>query len=274
MTAYVSTAAVQIASLAIQGVAVSLRSAREAAGRVAFGLYAWAAALVIGVPGVLRVALCRNQADAWRLNHLTASWLVRAWRIPFSVTCESDVPLPEPHVVIANHCSYLDSVFVAALMGSPHIVVAKAELQRLPFLRAYLRSLGIIFVERSAPQQRRCELEQMEAALARGVSVIIFPEGTFTDEIGLRAFHLGAFEIAVATGAPIIPVTLQGTRSIMRDGQWLPRRLPVSAIVGAPLTQPTGEDALAAAAQLRDKARAQVLRHCGEPDLQLRRTTD
>lgn len=234
---------------------------------MAYGLYAWVVALVIGVPGVLRIALCREQAHAWMLNHLAASWLIRAWRIPFSVKSESDVDLPVPHVVVANHCSYLDSIFVAALLPRPHIVVAKAELQRVPILRAYLRSLGIIFVERSAPEQHLLEVERMKAALRRGLSVIIFPEGTFTAETGLRPFHLGAFEIAVATGAPIIPVTLHGTRSVLRDGQWLPRRLPVSAVVGAPLTQPAGEDAFAAAVHLRDAARAQVLRHCGEPDL-------
>ena len=257
----------QIVRLAIEGAAASLRRARESGARVAYGLYAWVIALAIGVPAVLRIALCREQAHAWMLNHLAASRLVRAWRIPFSVRSESDVPLPVPHVVVANHCSYLDSIFVAALLPHPHIVVAKAELQRIPVLRAYLRSLGTIFIERSAPEQRLLEVEQMKAALARGLSVIIFPEGTFTAEPGLRPFHLGAFEIALASGVPVIPVTLHGTRSVMRDGQWLPCRLPVSVVVGAPLTQPTGEDALAATVHLRDTARAQILRHCGEPDL-------
>ena len=107
----------------------------------------------------------------------------------------------------------------------------------------------------------------MKSVLAAGTSVIIFPEGTFTREAGLRAFHLGAFEIAVACGAPVIPLTLRGTRFVLRDGQWLPRRLPVSAVVGAPLTVSAGNDAFSAAVQLRDAARAQILRHCGEPEL-------
>jgi acyl carrier protein len=258
---------VQLLRLAIEGAAAPLRRARESVAQVAYGLYAWVVALVIGVPGMLRIALCREQARAWRLNHLAARWLVAAWRIPFSVKSETDVDMPVPHVVVVNHCSYLDSIFVAALLPSPHIVVAKAGLLRVPVLRIYLRKLGIIFVERSAPEQRLLEVERMKAALGRGLSVIIFPEGTFTAETGLRPFHLGAFEIAVATGAPIIPITLHGTRSVLRDGQWLPRRLPVSAVIGAPLTRSAGEDAFAAAVHLRDAARAQVLRHCGEPDL-------
>lgn len=259
--------AVQTLRPATDDTAASLRRAQESVAGVAYGLYAWIVALAICVPAVLRIALCREQVHAWKLNHLAANWLVHAWRIPFCVTSESDVELPEPHVVVANHCSYLDSIFVAALLPRSHIVVAKAELQRVPILRAYLRSLGTIFVERSEPQQRMLELERMKAALARGLSVIIFPEGTFSAETGLRSFHLGAFEISVATGAPIIPVTLQGTRSVMRDGRWMPRRLPVRAVIGAALTPPAGGDPLAAAVHMRDTARAQILRHCGEPDL-------
>lgn len=258
---------VQILRLMTESPLLQLRRARAAAARVLYGLYAWGVVILLGVPAVLRIALCREQAHAWHLNHLAASRLIRAWRIPFTAKWEIPLDLPEPHVVVANHCSYLDSIFVAALLPGPHIVVAKAELQRIPVLGAYLRSLGIIFVERSAAEKRVREVPQMKSALAAGKSVIIFPEGTFTHEVGLRPFHLGAFEIAVACGAPIIPITLHGTRRVLRDGQWLPRRLPVSAVVGAPLRAPGGDDAFSAAVQLRDAARAQMLRHCGEPGL-------
>ncbi|HYL17082.1 MAG TPA: 1-acyl-sn-glycerol-3-phosphate acyltransferase, partial [Burkholderiales bacterium] len=258
---------VQVLRLMIESALLRLRRMRAAAARVTYGLYAWGVVLLLGVPAVVRIALCRDQAHAWHLNHLAASRLVRAWRIPFTVKWETPLDLPEPHVVVANHCSYLDSIFVAALLPRLHIVVAKAELQRIPVLGAYLRSLGIIFVERSTVEKRVREVPQMKSALAAGKSVIVFPEGTFTREAGLRAFHLGAFEIAEACGAPIIPITLHGTRRVLRDGQWLPRRLPVSAVVGAPLTAPAGNDAFSAAVQLRDAARAQMLLHCGEPGL-------
>jgi 1-acyl-sn-glycerol-3-phosphate acyltransferase len=197
---------------------------------------------------------------------VAASRIVRGWRIPFSVESES-VDLPEPHVIVVNHCSYVDSIFVAALLPRPHTVVVKAELQRIPVIRSYLRSMEIIFVERSAPEKRSLEMERMKAALARGTSVIIFPEGTFSPSSGLRHFHLGAFEIAAATGAPIVPLTLRGTRRVMPDGHWLPNRLPVNAVIGPPLIIPTGADSFRAALQLRETARAHILHHCGEPDL-------
>ena len=258
---------VQMLRLMAEGALVPLRRGAAATARVTYGLYAWGVAVVIGVPAVVRIALCREQAHAWHLNHRAARRLIRAWRIPFSAKWEVEGNLPEPHVIVANHCSYLDSVFVAALLPRPHIVVAKTELQRIPVFGAYLRRLGIIFVERSTAETRLHEVPRMKSALAAGTSVIMFPEGTFTREAGLHAFHLGAFEIAVACGAPVIPLTLRGTRFVLRDGQWLPRRLPVSAVVGAPLTVSAGNDAFSAAVQLRDAARARILEHCGEQEL-------
>ncbi len=258
---------VQMLRLMLEGAVFRFHRAREAVVRMVYGLYVWSVFCVIGVPAALRIALCRDPAQAWRLSHRVASRLVRAWGIPLSVERETAIDLPVPHIIVANHCSYLDSIFVAALLPQAHSMVAKAELQRIPVLRAYLRALGTLFVERSARSERLLELERIKQTLAQGISVIIFPEGTFTPVTGLRPFQLGAFEIAVATGAPVIPLSLHGTRLVLRDGQRLPRRLPVGAIIGPPLTAPVGESAFAAAVQLRDKARAHILQHCGEPDL-------
>ena len=92
----------------------------------------------------------------------------------------------------------------------------------------------------------------------------MFPEGTFTREPGLREFHMGAFVAAAQSGRPVVPVTLSGTRSVLRDGSWLPRRLPVAVFIAAPLW-PRGADWRDALA-LRDAARKAILARCGEPD--------
>ena len=258
---------VQIFDLMIEGAALRLRRARDAVARVIYGLYVWCVFLIIAVPTGLWIAAYREQARAWRLSHRAARLIVRASGIPFSVTWETAIDLSVPHVIVANHCSYLDSIFIASLLSEPHIIVAKAELQRIPVLHAYLRALGTIFVERSTPASRVLEIDRIKQALAKGTSVIIFPEGTFTPATGLRPFQLGAFEIAVAAGVPVIPVSLHGTRLVLRDGQRLPRRAPAGAVGGAPITAQAGEGAFAAAVHLRDTARAYILGHCGEPDL-------
>ena len=59
-------------------------------------------------------------------------------------------------------------------------------------------------------------------------------------------------------------VALRGTPAVLRDGQWLPRRGPVSVVIGRPLA-PEGQD-WRAAMRLRKAARAEILHYCGEPD--------
>ncbi len=134
-------------------------------------------------------------------------------------------------------------------------------------LRGWLRRIGTLFIERFEPVQSIGEVDRLTRALARGNSLVMFHEGTFTRVTGLRPFHLGAFEVAAASGVPIIPLTLRGTRSVLRDGEHMLHRMPVSAVVGSPVTAPAGADTFTSAVSLRDTARDDILRHCGEPDL-------
>ena len=88
---------------------------------------------------------------------------------------------------------------------------------------------------------------------------------------GLLPFQMGAFMTAAETGAPIVPITIRGTRSLLRDGSWFPRPGAISVIIGktiepAPLT---GQEALwTEAVKLRDRVRREILNQCGEPDLE------
>jgi acyl carrier protein len=260
------SATTQLLRLVLGSAAGEVRRRVQSAARVAYGLYAWCAALVLAIPLALLV-LVLPQAPAWRLTHRAARWLIRAWRIPFSVSSAVSIDPARTHIVIANHCSYLDSVFIAALLPDPHRFVAKSELKQVPVLRSCLRRLGTLFIERFAPMQSVAEVGRLEGEIARGHPLVVFPEGTFTRAPGLQPFHLGAFQVAVASGAAIVPITVRGTRSVLRDGQWLPRRLPVTVTVGHPLEPAPTADTFTAAVRLRDAARAEILRHCGEPDL-------
>jgi acyl carrier protein len=259
--------AVQMLHLAIQSMLPELRRLRQAAARIAYGCYAWLAVAVFFVVVALPGLLLADQQRLWRLNHRAAKLLIRLLRIPFSVTWETDVNLPSPHIIVTNHCSYVDSIFIGAVLPNLHLYVAKTELQRVPVLRAWLRKIGTIFIERFEPVQSVAEVDRLQQELAQGNSLVMFPEGTFTRVTGLRPFHLGAFQVAVASATPIIPVTLRGTRSVLRDGQRLLRRMPVSAVVGRPLATPVAADRFAAAVRLRDMAREDILGHCREPDL-------
>jgi 1-acyl-sn-glycerol-3-phosphate acyltransferase len=127
-----------------------------------------------------------------------------------------------------------------------------------------------VFVERFQAAGSVDDSRAIVAAAQAGQTVLVFPEGTFTRMPGLLEFRMGAFAAAAESGLPVVPVALRGTRSILRDGQWLPSRAPVSVEIAPPLL-PGGKE-FEAALRLRDQARSEILSRCGEPDLSGERT--
>jgi 1-acyl-sn-glycerol-3-phosphate acyltransferase len=168
-------------------------------------------------------------------------------------------------MVVANHSSYVDAFLLFATLPDGLCFVAKRELAGYPVVGMLLRAYGIHFVERSDTERSVRDSHELSHIAERGESLVFFPEGTFTRAPGLLQFHMGAFVVAAAAGMPVLPVAVRGTRSVLRDGEWLPRR-GVIQITAGPSLRPQGKD-WAAAVALRNGARAEILAHCGEPDL-------
>src|SRR5207237_9648229 len=96
--------------------------------------------------------------------------------------------------------------------------------------------VGRFDVERSAEHA-----DGLVEAARKGISLVVFPEGTLRRHTGLMPFRAGAFQVAAQAGVPVVPVSLRGVRSLLRDETWYPRRVPVAASFGAPV-HPDGSD--------------------------------
>jgi 1-acyl-sn-glycerol-3-phosphate acyltransferase len=231
---------------------------------IAYGLYAWALLLPLGLCTLLLAIALPKLAWRRRAARSLARTLVAASGLPVQVAGSENVPAAGPIIVAANHASYLDGIVLTALLPVRCAFVAKRELAANPLARLLLRGIGTRFVERFDVEGSVEAGREMETLAARGESLAFFPEGTFRREPGLRPFHLGAFVAAATAGTPVVPVTLRGMRAVLRDGQWLPRRAIVQVVIDRPVA-PDGHD-WAAAVRLRDRTRAVILAACGEPD--------
>jgi 1-acyl-sn-glycerol-3-phosphate acyltransferase len=243
------------------------RSSRAigAALRFAYGVCAWA--LFVPLAAGVAAALCVLPGERARygLARAAATLLLRALGLAPRVEGLEHLGRTAPAVIVANHSSYLDAiVLVAALPVQVHFA-AKREFARMPAFGWLLRRVGTHFVERDEAARGVEDTRGLVAAVARGETIALFPEGGFSRAPGLAPFRLGAFAIAAETGVPVVPVVLRGTRSVLRAQRWLPIRGAVAVDV-LPALAADGRDWSAAVA-LCDRVRAIVLRHCEEPDL-------
>jgi 1-acyl-sn-glycerol-3-phosphate acyltransferase len=127
------------------------------------------------------------------------------------------------YVFFQNHVNHLDHCTMYS--ATPHFKqgVELEEHFRYPVYGPYMRARGTIPVRRGDAAQLRQLVSRMRAALARGDSLLVFPEGTRTLTGQLGEFQPGMFRIAQQLGAAIVPVTVTGMYRVMRKGSYLIR---------------------------------------------------
>ena len=156
----------------------------------------------------------------------------------FTVECEGAeaVDWSRPYFIAANHQSFLDIPVLFHLVPSNLYFVVKQELAKIPFLAGYIRSMGMIFVDRSNPDAARRSIRDAAAAAAAGKTILLFPEGTRSRDGRLLPLKTGMLAAALESGVPVLPVILDGTGEGMAPG-WIPRYRPrrLRARFGAPI---------------------------------------
>ena len=114
-------------------------------------------------------------------------------------------------IFVANHISYMDVPILVKTLRQPIRVLGKIELSRIPVF-GFLYRKAVVMVDRSSNENRAGSVKTLKSILKRGISIVIFPEGTFnTSGQPLQDFYNGAFRIAVQTQTPIKPVVFPDT---------------------------------------------------------------
>jgi len=241
-----------------------LRRVWRAVGATLYAAYAWLLLCTLAPAVWVTTAVLPRPDWNWTISRGAARLGLRLAGMPLRVHGLENLPRG-PCVLVANHASYLDGIVLVATLTRRFSFVAKAELRARLIPRLYLTRLGAEFVERFDLQRGVADTRRLAQTARAGRALAFFPEGTFERMPGLAAFHMGAFVAAAEAGVPVVPLAIRGTRSILRPDHWFPRRGTIVATIGRPIL-PQAAD-WAAALQLRDAARAEILQHCGEPDL-------
>jgi 1-acyl-sn-glycerol-3-phosphate acyltransferase len=234
-------------------------------GEWLYAIYGWSILLTLGLLAWILVVLAPFESWRRKLAHISAQLFFLLTFTPLRVTGHEHLDPEGTYIIAANHASYLDGFVVTAALDIPIHFIAKSELARILPVRMLLQRFGVEFVDRLNGRQGASDVRRITMKTQGGQTIVFFPEGTFTTFPGLQPFRMGAFVTAVRANVPLVPVAISGARSIVRGSNWFPHRGRIAVTIRPPIV-PSGEG-WQVALDLRDAARAEIARYCGEPDL-------
>jgi acyl carrier protein len=255
----------QVARLAAVGGARVARGGLRRSLEFLYGIYSIFAFTVFILPTWLGAYFAPSRGSACRITQIGSRIFFRLMGIPVTIRGREHIP-PQagPFVFVSNHASFFDVILILATFKLPYRFVSKMEVGSWPFIGTFIRRREDFTFVREDRNQRLEQAAALEKSLHEGVSLFVFPEGTFTPRPGVRPFQLGAFKAAVSAGRPICPVALRGVREIYRDETRLPKPGRITMTILPPLYPDPQAPEFAEILRLRDTARAAIAAHCGE----------
>jgi len=203
------------------------------------------------VPYAIAIVVLSPFAKPYTLYRLARGWLAQVMRgltvicgVRWRVHGMENLPSGQtsPAILLVKHQSTLETFLMPVLMPHPLAYVFKRELLYIPFFGWAIGRLDMVHIDRSQRAQAFNKVvEQGKRLLAQGVWVIMFPEGTRIPRGRGGPYKSGGTRLAVATGAPVIPIAVASARCWPRKSI-LKHPGVVDVSIGQPIPS-TGRDA-------------------------------
>jgi 1-acyl-sn-glycerol-3-phosphate acyltransferase len=148
----------------------------------------------------------------------------------------ANVPRSGPLIIVANHASDFDPPLLSCAVRRPVSYMAKEELFQVPVLKHAIRLYGAYPVKRGSAD--RSAIREALKQLDQGWAVGIFLQGTRTQDGRIPNAKIGAALIAAKAQVPLLPVSLWGTHRVFTKGSPIPRPVPLTIRIGAPIEPP------------------------------------
>jgi 1-acyl-sn-glycerol-3-phosphate acyltransferase len=193
------------------------------------------------------------------------------WTVGAKVQVEGldKIDIRKPQVYVVNHLSAFDIPVLYTHLPFQFRILAKKELFRYPFMGWHLRRSGQIPVVLENPKASVRSLNLAVAAIRKGNSLVIFPEGGRSPDGQLQSFMGGAFYAAVKAQVDVVPIVLVGTYEMLKMNSYHIKPGPIQMIVGSPI--PTAGMSTRDIAKITEQARIVIgdlyYSRCLVPDL-------
>jgi len=179
--------------------------------------------VVLGIPSALLFipwcALTGNVLPLYKATRFMLSSSCRLAGVRFRIVGRERVPSGRACIFMSNHVSNLDPPALVSLIPGRTSAFMKRSLMELPILGTGFRQGEFIAVDRTgSAREAQASVAAAQNVLAKGVHITTFVEGTRSPDGRMLPFKKGPFFLAMAAGAPVVPVSIHGTESIMGKG--------------------------------------------------------
>jgi 1-acyl-sn-glycerol-3-phosphate acyltransferase len=194
--------------------------------------------LIVAPPGMVWALATGRPHILYWLGRLGVRLGLATVGIRYRVTGQDHLLPGRAAVYCVNHTSNLEPPIVYMALGPIHPelkILYKAELRVIPVLPRAFDVAGFVPIARRNREKSMEAIARAAAALRRGASFLIFPEGTRSRSSELLPFKKGGFIMAIQGQAPLVPVAIQGAQRAMRKGSPIVRPVTVSVRIGPPI---------------------------------------
>jgi 1-acyl-sn-glycerol-3-phosphate acyltransferase len=175
---------------------------------------------LLGLPASVSCFLDRTGRWPSFFQRLWVNWLLRTNGIHMNPEGIENLNREESYILVSNHSSILDILGIISAAPFPVRFFAKKSLIRFPVFGWFLYGAGHILIERERATSAFKNLKEASALLKRGISIIVFPEGTRSPDGELKEFKRGAFLLAQHSKFPVVPVSIAGTYEMLPRQGW------------------------------------------------------
>jgi 1-acyl-sn-glycerol-3-phosphate acyltransferase len=170
-----------------------------------------------------------KSARAWGVG------MLRGTGITVRVVGREHLDPGTPCVYMSNHASVIDICAILAEIPGTIRFVYKKGMDWIPLMGLALRAAKHLPIDRSSRSRAFSMYDRAAGMIRRGFSAVVFPEGTRSLDGRLKPFKKGSFVLAIAAGAPVIPIFCENTYELMPRGSWSPKQGVVTLRIGAPI---------------------------------------
>lgn len=202
-------------------------------------LYAVLATVLVGIIELIAIPFDRKGRMFHLLAQIHSRSILKVCGVNVNVQGLENIDKSRSYIFVSNHASLFDIPSVISGIPQEIRIMFKKELSRIPFWGWGLKlSKVYIEVDRGKGQDAIRSLEDAAIKMRGGSSVLLFAEGTRTRDGKLQQFKRGAFYLAMRSGFPVVPLTINGSFSILQKDSFNIRPGTITLILDKPIEPP------------------------------------